>query len=281
MYVIAILLPLLYVIFETKLLSNDTKIKILQTGVYITTFTALIFSWHTGLFLLGLALGWIFWLTGIHGSLHKYSSHKCFTAKNKLAEFFILFMGTIVSLGSNISWASTHRKHHLYSDQEGDPHSIHVGGKGFWHAIKIYFYYFPTYLVSPRIVKDLTVDPMHRWFHNNYYRIIFSYIILLALVDPIYVAYFYALPVLYVYTGISYITVFAHNITLYKLFGYKNYTTTDQTFNWSIASLLFPGEGNHNNHHARPGEASNALEPGDIDTGYWYLRLIGNIPKHE
>ena len=141
MYVIAILLPLLYVIFETKLLSNDTKIKILQTGVYITTFTALIFSWHLGLFLIGLALGWIFWLTGIHGSLHKYSSHKCFTAKNKLAEFFILFMGTIVSLGSNISWASTHRKHHLYSDQEGDPHSIHVGGKGFWHAIKIYFFY--------------------------------------------------------------------------------------------------------------------------------------------
>jgi stearoyl-CoA desaturase (delta-9 desaturase) len=264
-----------------KKLSSDTKVKLLQATAYLTVAVTLFTAWNTKLFFIGLGLGWFFFLAGITGSLHKYSSHKCFTAKNKLAEVFILFMGTIVSLGSNISWAATHRKHHQFSDHEGDPHSIHTDGGGFWRACKIYFYYFPTYLINPRTVKDLTNDPMHRWFHKHYYKVIAGYVILLAIIDPIYVGYFYALPVLYVHTGISYITVLAHNVTLNKVIGYRNFESTDHTFNWSVASILFPGEGNHNNHHALPGAVKNALKPGDIDLAYWYLKTVGKISTNQ
>lgn len=264
-----------------KKLSSDTKVKLLQAAVYLTLAVTLFTAWNTKLFFIGLGLGWFFFLAGITGSLHKYSSHRCFKAKNKLAEVFILFMGTIVSLGSNISWAATHRKHHQCADLEGDPHSIHTDGGGFWRAVKIYFYYFPTYLINPRTVKDLTNDPMHRWFHKHYYKVIASYVAVLAIIDPIYVGYFYALPVVYVYTGISYITVLAHNITLNKVIGYKNFEVTDHTFNWTVASILFPGEGNHNNHHALPGAVKNALKPGDIDLAYWYLKTVGNVPESQ
>jgi stearoyl-CoA desaturase (delta-9 desaturase) len=262
-------------------INSDTKVKILQASVHVILLATLFTAWSIQLFVIGLVLGWFFWLTGVHGSLHKYSSHRSFTAKNKAIEVFILFMGTIIGLGSNLSWAATHRKHHQHSDQEGDPHSIHTDGGGFWRAVKIYFYYFPTYLINPRTVKDLTSDPLHKWFHKHYYKVIFSYVVILALVDPVYVGYFWALPVFYVYTGISYITVFAHNITLHKAIGYKNYVTTDQTYNWTVASLLLPGEGNHNNHHALPGAAKNKMTERDIDTGYWYLKLIGNVPEHQ
>lgn len=264
-----------------KKLSSDTKVKILQTLVYLTLIIGLVGFWNTGLFFWGLLVGWVFWLTGIHGSLHKYSSHRHFEPKNKYIKTFVLLMGTLVSLGSNISWAATHRKHHQHSDNDGDPHSIHTDGGGFWRAVKIYFYYFPTYHINPRTVKDLTIDPLHKWFHKHYYKIIFCYVAILAILDPLYVVYFYALPVFYVYTGISYITVLAHNITLHKFIGYKNYKTTDQTFNWHVASLLLPGEGNHNNHHALPGAAKNALESKDIDLGYWYLKLIGTVPENQ
>ena len=264
-----------------KKLSSDTKVKLLQAAVYTITAVTLLTAWNTKLFLIGLGLGWFFFLAGITGSLHKYSSHRCFKARNKLAEVFILFMGTIVSLGSNISWAATHRKHHQHSDQEGDPHSIHTNGGGFWRAFKIYFYYFPTYLINPRTVKDLTNDPMHRWFHKHYYKVIAGYVTLLAIIDPVYVGYFYALPVFYVHTGISYITVLAHNVTLNKVIGYRNFEITDHTFNWSVASILFPGEGNHNNHHALPGAAKNALKPGDIDLAYWYLNTVGRVPASQ
>lgn len=265
-----------------KKLSSDTKVKILQTTAYSIFLTTLLLYWNASLFLIGLGLGWFFWLAGINGSLHKYSSHKCFKARNKLAEVFILFMGTVVSLGSNISWAATHRKHHQFSDQEGDPHSIHTGSGSFWRAFKIYFYYFPTYLINPRTVKDLTSDSMHRWFHKHYYKIIIAYVLVLFLLGGFTaVGYFWALPVFYVHTGISYITVLAHNRTLYRIIGYRNYDIKDYTFNWSVASILFPGEGNHNNHHALPGAAQNAFKKGDIDLGLWYIKLVGHINNQD
>lgn len=265
-----------------KRLNSDIKVKILQALVYAIFIITLIFFWDLTLFLMGLAAGWILWLTGVNGSLHKYSSHRCFKPRNKLAEIFIHFTGTLCSLGSNISWAATHRKHHQFSDLEGDPHSIHTGDGSVWRAIKIYFYYFPTYLINPRTVKDLTNDPMHRWFHKHYYKIVFAYVSMLFLLGGVSaVGYFYALPVIYVFTGISYITVLAHNITLHRYIGYKNYETTDQTFNWHVASILFPGEGNHNNHHALPGAAQNALQKGDIDLGFWYLKLVGKMNNQE
>ena len=258
-------------------LSSDTKVKIMQALVYIMLFVTLIWFWDLKLFLIGLGVGWFFWLTGVYGSLHKYSSHRNFEPKNKYIKFFVLLMGTLTTLGSNISWAATHRKHHKFSDHDGDPNSIHTDGGGFWRGVKMYFYYFPTYLINPRTVKDLTVDPMHKWFHKNYYYVIFSYIAILAIIDPVYVGYFYALPAFYAFTGISYITVTAHCIWLGKLVGYRNFEIDDHTWNWSLASILFPGEGNHNNHHAKPGAASNKFKDKDIDLGYWYMKLIGTI----
>ena len=265
-----------------KKISSDAKVKLLQASVYIVFLITVIFYWNLTLFLAGLAAGWFLWLAGVHGSLHKYSSHKCFQARNRAAEIFIHLAGTLCCLGSNISWAATHRKHHQYSDHEGDPHSIHTGDGSFWRAVKIYFYYFPTYLINPRTVKDLTNDSMHRWFHKNYYLVIAGYVVLLYILGGFSaVGYFWALPALYVFTGISYITVLAHNITLHKFIGYKNFKTSDQTFNWHVASLLLPGEGNHNNHHALPGAAKNALKHGDIDLGYWYLNLVGRVNNQD
>ncbi len=40
------------------------------------------------------------------------------------------------SQGSVITWVADHRKHHAFTDLEGDPHSPHLSGPGFWGAIK-------------------------------------------------------------------------------------------------------------------------------------------------
>ncbi len=40
-----------------------------------------------------------------------------------------------------ISWVADHRKHHAFSDKEGDPHSPHVGhGEGVWAQFKGFFH---------------------------------------------------------------------------------------------------------------------------------------------
>lgn len=264
-----------------KKITTDTKVKLLQAAVYAIVAYTLIYHWQWDLFLLALGAGWVLWLAGVYASLHRYSSHKCFTPKNNVVKFLLLLAGTLTSLGSNISWAAVHRKHHQYSDQPGDPHSIHNNGGGFWNGLKIYFYYFPTYLVSPRLIKDLTNDRMHRWFHRNYFLVIAVYAMALALINPVYVGYFYALPALYCFTGISYITVTAHCTWIGKLIGYRNFEITDHTFNWRFGNWILPGEGNHNNHHAQPGAARGDFSDRDIDTGMWFLNLVGNMSSKQ
>lgn len=260
-------------------LSSDTKVKILQALVYLTLPVGLYFFWDGYLLLAGLVAGWWLWLLGIHASLHMLSSHKAYIPKNNIIKHVILFFGTICALGSNISWAATHRKHHKYSDHEGDPHSPNTHGGGFWRSVKLWFYYFPTYLINPRTVKDLTTDVEHKFYHRHYYKINAAYVAALGFLDPAYIVYFYLIPVMYVHLGISYITVLAHNTWLSKHIGYINFDSNDLSYNNTVASLLFAGEGNHNNHHALPGAAHNAFKKRDIDLGYWFIKLIGRIPE--
>ena len=262
-------------------LSSDTKVKILQTTIYAVLITTLVVSFNSTLLLLGLVMGWFWWLVGINAGLHKYSSHRAFEPKNKFVKTFILFISSLCGLGSNISWACTHRKHHKFSDHEGDPHSPNIDGGGFWRGLRLWFYYFPTYHISPRTVKDLTIDPLHKWFHQNYYRVIGAYVLVLALIDIRLVGYLWALPAVYVFTGISYITVLAHKPWLGRLIGYRLHETTDKTFDSKVMSLLLPGEGNHNTHHALPGLARNATQDGDWDLGYWFIKLVGHVPDYQ
>lgn len=252
----------------------DTRMKMLQAFAYIGLFVGLIAYWDWKMFIAGLCAGWVLYLVGV-GSLHKWSAHRMFTPKNRLCRWILLFASTITSLGSNISWAATHRKHHKFSDHEGDPHSPNLEGGGVWRSIKLWFYYFPTYAINPRTVKDLTVCKDHKFFHKHYFKINLAWFALLFALSPATATYFYFLPIVYVFSGISYITVLAHNDWLHKKIGYTNWDTQDRTFNSKIMAVLVPGEGNHENHHVNPATAKNALVKGEWDLGWWFIRLIG------
>ncbi len=45
-------------------------------------------------------------------------------------------IGSMAVEGSVITWVADHRKHHAFTDQEGDPHSPHLAGPGFWGGVK-------------------------------------------------------------------------------------------------------------------------------------------------
>lgn len=254
-------------------LSLDTRVKIFQAFAYIGFIYTMVYQFDWLWLIPSLIFSWVFFLLGASCGLHKYSSHRNFETKNNIAKAVMLFASTILTLGSNISWAATHRQHHMNSDKPGDPHSPNTNGGGVWRSIKLWFYYFPTYLINPRIIKDLTVDPLHKFFHKHYFKIITAYVIILAAIDIKLACYFYFVPVIYSFTAISYITVLAHNTWLAK-FGYKNLDSRDLSFNSRVASIFVPGDGNHNNHHARPGLASNKIADRDWDFGYWMVKLL-------
>lgn len=253
----------------------DRKVKLLQAFCYLGLITGMIVFWSWSWFLIGLCAGWFLWLSGT-SSLHKWSAHRMFTPKNRLCKWILLFASTVTALGSNVSWAATHRKHHKYADHEGDPHSPNLDGATVWRSIRLWFYYFPTYNINPRTIKDLTVCKDHKWFHKNYFRINIIWMLALLVISPYALIYLYFLPVIYVFSGISYITVLAHNPWLHKkIKGYVNFETDDLTFNSKLMSVILPGEGNHNNHHANPATAKSAMKQPDWDLGFWWIRLMG------
>lgn len=271
-------LPILYILFETKTFTNDSKVKFAQAFAYIGSVITLLFAWDLTLFLIAVVCGWILFGLGVSVCLHKWASHKTFVPKNNFWKTIILFFGTMCTLGSTISWAAGHREHHRFTDKDGDPHRP---AGSLWHKIKVYFYYFPTYPISPMLIKDLTVDQGHKWFHKNYYKIIYAYALGLFLIDPIYAGYFYCLPVLYVFTGISWVTVIAHIPTTGR-FGfrkdtYRIYPSDDYTYNSHIWQFLLMGEGYHNTHHSCPWLWNNAILPNEFDISAKIIQKIGQV----
>ena len=269
--------PALWITFEVAGFTNDVRVKIAQAIAYALSAITLIWFWNLTLFLVALFLGWLLFGVGVSICLHKWSSHRTFTVKNKFYKWLILWFGTMCTLGSTVSWAAGHRKHHQLTDKEGDPHRP---AGNWWHKIKVYFYYFPTYPISPMIIKDLTVDPEHKWFHKNYYIVIYSYALALLCLGPEYLGYFYALPVLYVFTGISWVTVIAHIPTSgrwgYRKDTYRIYNSDDYTYNSHVWQFLLMGEGYHNTHHACPWLWNNAVLPREFDISAKIITLIGN-----
>ena len=69
---------------------------------------ALVFYWVSGL---GMTVGY-----------HRYFTHGSFKAKTGL-RVALAIAGSLAIEGPVITWVSDHRRHHKYSDQEGDPHS--------------------------------------------------------------------------------------------------------------------------------------------------------------
>ena len=139
MTAVLVSLPILYILFETKIYTNDSKVKIAQAFAYAVSAITLIFSFNCKLFLLALIGGWVLFGIGVSICLHKWASHRTFAPKNVFWKTIILFFGTLCTLGSTISWAAGHREHHRFTDKVGDPHRP---AGSLWHKIKVYFYYF-------------------------------------------------------------------------------------------------------------------------------------------
>ncbi len=74
---------------------------------------------------------------GITIGYHRMLTHRAFETYRPLKYLFAIF-GSMAVQGPVIAWVADHRKHHAHTDEEGDPHSPHVGHgsglRGLWHA---------------------------------------------------------------------------------------------------------------------------------------------------
>src|ERR1700691_3762227 len=82
-------------------------------------------SWGWGLGWHDIVIALVFYVIsgmGISMGFHRYFTHSSFKA-NRGLKIALAVAGTLAIEGPVLVWVADHRRHHKYSDKEGDPHS--------------------------------------------------------------------------------------------------------------------------------------------------------------
>src|SRR5947209_2573703 len=116
-----------------------------------------------------LAISYVVIGSGVTVGFHRLLTHRSFKTSRLLRAAFAA-LGSAAAEGPVIDWVATHRKHHQFSDVDGDPHSPHVGrGTGWRGALRGLLHAHIGWVFSDmevaderRYAKDLLADPMIR-----------------------------------------------------------------------------------------------------------------------
>jgi stearoyl-CoA desaturase (Delta-9 desaturase) len=255
-----------------------------QIGVYVFVVLPLValvatipFAWGWGLTWIDVAIAAVFYVVsglGITVGYHRYFTHGSFKAKRPL-RIALALAGSLAMQGPVITWVADHRRHHAFSDKEGDPHSPWLFGtgpaalaKGFWHSHTGWL--FDRDLTNrerftPDLLADADIRRVDRLFG------LWSALTLLvpaALGGLLSWSWWGALTALFwaglVRVGLLHHVTWSINSICHML-GDQPFAARDHSRNvWPLAVLSF-GESWHNLHHADPTCARHGVQRGQVD----------------
>jgi stearoyl-CoA desaturase (Delta-9 desaturase) len=206
---------------------------------------------------------------GVTLGYHRMFTHRAFES-SRVFRAIIAVLGSMAVEGSVITWVADHRKHHTFTDQEGDPHSPHLAGPGFWGAIKGLWHAHVGWLFETvgtadreRFAADLLRDRVLRVIDKLFFVwVVLSFAIPFALGWVIGGGLGAALTAL-LWGGL--VRVFLlHHVTwsinsVCHFFGRKRFAIEDESRNVFWLAPLSMGEAWHHNHHAFPTSAFHGL----------------------
>ena len=225
---------------------------------------------------------------------HRLFTHKGFEARAPV-KATLAILGCMTMQGPITQWVTDHRKHHAFSDQEGDPHSPHAGydggfrgaARGFLHAHVGWMFSNLGMEQGRDYGRDLYEDRVVRTIDR-------LYLLWVVLTLGIPFAIGFAVGGTWsagveglVWGGLIRIAAYQHATfsvnSICHMFGRQDYRSRDEARNnWVVALLVF-GEGWHNNHHAFPVSARHGLARWQLDVSWWVirglekLRLVWNV----
>jgi len=169
-------------------------------------------------------------------------------------------------------WVAIHRKHHVYSDRDGDPHSPHV--YGIWTVFTKGALLYHTASKDTDMVEKFGVGTPDDWVERNIYTPHSRLGILLMLVIDL---LFFG-PWGFIVWGVQmiWIPLWAAGVIngVAHWIGYRNGVTRDASRNISPWGIIIGGEELHNNHHLNPASVKLSRRWFEFDIGYLWLRLF-------
>jgi stearoyl-CoA desaturase (delta-9 desaturase) len=223
---------------------------------------------------------------GITVGFHRHFTHRAF----KAARWFRMVLavtGSMAIQGPLTRWVADHRKHHRFSDRDGDPHSPWRYGTSFAALVKGFFYSHLGWMFdieqtseqryAPDLVGDRSLRRISRLFP--------AWVVVSMLLPPL-------VGGLWSWSWMGAITAFfwgslvrvsiLHHVTfsinsVCHISGRRSFDTGDLSGNVWWLALPSLGESWHNFHHAQQTSARHGVLRGQLDTSAMVIRLLERV----
>lgn len=257
---------------------------------FLAVVAAVPVAWGWGLGWTDLALFAVFFTVsgfGVTVGYHRHLTHGSFKAKRPL-HIALAIAGSMAIEGPAIRWVADHRRHHAFSDREGDPHSPWRYGNSIPALMKGFGYAHVGWLFdvehtnrekfAPDLLRDRDIVRIDRQFGLWTAVSVLGPMLLGGLITWSWAG---ALSALF---WASLVRIFVvHHITwsinsVCHTIGERPFTARDKSSNfWPLAVISF-GEGWHNTHHADPTGARTGVLRGQLDASarlIWIFEKLG------
>ncbi|MFY9913465.1 MAG: acyl-CoA desaturase [Nocardioidaceae bacterium] len=226
---------------------------------------------------------------GITVGFHRYFTHRSFKP-NRAVKIALGVAGSMAIQGPIVRWVADHRKHHKFSDREGDPHSPWRYGNTVPALIKGLFYAHMGWLFdseqtsqrqyAPDLLKDKDIVRISRAF---------PWFVLVSLALPAVagglLTWSWQGAVTAFFWGSLVRVSLLHHVTwsinsICHAVGERPFKSRDKSGNVWWLAIPSMGESWHNLHHSDPTCARHGVLKGQIDTSariIWALEKFGWI----
>ncbi len=230
----------------------------------------------------------LFFVTG-HGiaiGFHRLFTHSSFTP-NRPLKIVLASVGSMALEGSIIGWVANHRRHHMFSDRVGDPHSPHRYGTGVAAQTRGFLYAHVGWLFAvdttsadryaPDLLGDRDLVVVSR---------LFPLFALVSLAVPFAIGWLWAGTLGGAFTALIWAGIVRmmvlHHVTwsvnsICHVFGRQPFTEKDRSTNFAPLAVLSFGESWHNFHHAHPSSARHGALPRQIDSSAALIRVFERL----
>jgi stearoyl-CoA desaturase (delta-9 desaturase) len=201
--------------------------------------------------------------------LHRALAHRSLSLRPAVELFFRVALWLVTGV-SRQEWVAVHRKHHTYTDREGDPHSPLL--LGFWKVQLWNVYYYVQEARNretlAKFAPDLAPDRPERFLFSRGWIGIGAGIALVGLA----IGWWQAVAAM-IGHGILFVFVTGPLINgLGHWTGGQNFQNT--AYNSRVLAWLTGGESLHNNHHAFPRSPKFSLRRSELDPSWLAIRLL-------
>jgi stearoyl-CoA desaturase (delta-9 desaturase) len=256
----------------------------------LAVLAAIPLAWGWGLGWHDIVIAFVFYVVtgmGITMGFHRHFTHSSFKAARPL-HVSLAIAGSLAIEGPVLVWVADHRRHHKYSDKEGDPHSPWRFGND-WKALsKGLLYAHMGWMFNPnrtsqqKFCPDLLADPPIRRVSST-----FPLWVAVSLLAPALIGGLWSMSLAGALTAFFWASLvricLLHHVTwsinsVCHTFGNEDFDVRDKSRN--VAWLAIPsfGESWHNLHHSDPTCARHGALEGQIDISaraIWIAEKLG------